>query len=71
MGAGYVHLLRGNAHGVMTLLRRAAGRIAAYPVGSRGIDTTALAERLEADAAAVQDGTLVPGPQATADPPAV
>jgi hypothetical protein len=71
MGAGYVHLLRGNAHGVMTLLRRAAGRIAAYPVGSRGIDTTALAERLEADAAAVQDGTLVPGPQATANPPAV
>ena len=71
MGAGYVHLLRGNAHGVITLLRRAAGRIAGYPVGSRGIDTTALAERLEADAAAVQDGTLVPGPEATADPPAV
>ena len=46
-------------------------RIGAYPVGSRGIDTTALAERLEADAAAVQDGTLVPGPEATADPPAV
>ena len=71
MGAGYVHLLRGNAHGVITLLRRAAGRIATYPVGSRGIDTTALAERLEADAAAVQDGTLVPGPEATAVPPAV
>ena len=31
MGAGYVHLLRGNAHGAMTLLRRAAGRVGALP----------------------------------------
>jgi len=65
MGAGYVHLLRGNAHGATTLLRRGASRIGAYPVGTRGIDTAVLSRRLEADAAAVEDGTLVPGPQAT------
>jgi hypothetical protein len=71
MGAGYVHLLRGNAHGAMTLLRRGALRIGAYPVGTRGIDTAALAGRLEADASAVEDGSLTPGPQATTNPPAV
>ena len=58
--------------GSITLLRRAASAGSA-PTRSarRGIDTAALAERLEADAAAVEDGTLVPGPEATADPPAV
>ena len=35
LGAGYVHLLRGNAHGAMTLLRRAASRVQRYPEGSR------------------------------------
>ncbi len=69
MGAGYTHLLRGNAHGAMKLLRRAAGRIGAYPAGHRGIDTAALAERCEADAAAVESGDLVPGPGALRDPP--
>ena len=71
MGAGYVHLLRGNAHGAITLLRRGASRIGAYPVGARGIDTVTLAGRLEADAAAVEDGSLLPGPQATTGPLAV
>src|SRR6266699_2804318 len=50
MGAGYVHLMRGNAHGAVTLLRRAAGRVSRYPVGTRGIDTATLSERLRADA---------------------
>ena len=27
MGAGYVHLLRGNAHGAITLMRRASSRM--------------------------------------------
>jgi predicted metal-dependent hydrolase len=71
MGAGYVHLLRGNAHGAMTLLRRGASRVVAYPDGSRGIATTELAARLEADAAAVEGGTLVPGPLTTLALPAV
>jgi uncharacterized protein len=71
MGAGYVHLLRGNVHGAITLLRRGARRVGAYPAGTRGIDTGALAARLEEDAGAVESGRLVPGPDATVDPPAV
>jgi hypothetical protein len=71
MGAGYVHLLRGNAHGAITLLHRGARRVGGYPVGTRGIDTRALAARLEEDAGAVESGRLVPGPDATVDPPAV
>ncbi len=71
MGAGYVHLLRGNAHGAVTLLRRASGRVAAYPDGHRGIPTAALQERLEADAAAVGAGELLPGEDVAFDPPPV
>jgi len=71
MGAGYVHLLRGNAHGAITLLRRGASRVGAYPSGVHGIETEALAARLEADAEAVERGSLVPGPEATFAPPAV
>ena len=43
LGAGYTHLLRGNAHGAFTLLRRGAGRIQRYEDGHRGIPTKALA----------------------------
>ena len=71
MGAGYVHLLRGNAHGAVTLLRRASGRVGAYPDGHRGIPTVALRDRLEADAVAVGTGDLVPGEDVTFDPPPV
>ena len=68
MGAGYVHLLRGNAHGASTLLRRAASRIEAYDDGTRGVDTSALAARLIADADAVDEGTLAPGERAALEP---
>src|SRR5437899_11249458 len=71
MGAGYVHLLRGNAHGARTLLRRASGRIGRYPAGHHGIDTERVAARAESDAAAVERGELVPGPDALTDPPRV
>jgi predicted metal-dependent hydrolase len=71
MGAGYVHLLRGNAHGATTLLRRGASRVGAYPAGVHGIQTKALAERLEADAHAVEAGRLVPGAEAAFEPPDV
>ena len=71
MGAGYVHLLRGNAHGAMTLLRRAAGRVGGYADGHRGIATLALRDRLLADAARVEEGTLEPGPDAVFEPPTV
>ena len=68
MGAGYVHLFRGNAHGAATLLRRAAMRIAPYADGSRDVLTKTLAARLEADADAVERGDLVPGETATVAP---
>ena len=68
MGAGYVHLLRGNAHGAATLLRRASRRIGGYPDGSRGVPTTALAVRLAEDAEAVDRGELEPGEATTVDP---
>jgi predicted metal-dependent hydrolase len=71
MGAGYVHLLRGNAHGASTLLRRAARRIGSYADGTRGVSTSALASRLAADAEAVERGDLAPGEGATVEPVAV
>jgi Domain of unknown function (DUF309) len=71
MGAGYVHLLRGNAHGAMTLLRRAAGRVGAYPDGHRGIATLVLRDKLLADASRVEHGELVPGEEAAFEAPTV
>ena len=68
MGAGYVHLFRGNAHGAATLLRRAALRISRYEDGRRGVPTVALSQRLIADADAVDRGDLVPGGGATVAP---
>jgi uncharacterized protein len=71
LGAGYVHLLRGNAHGAMTLMRRAARRIGAYPDGHHGVATVALTATLEAHAAAVEGGSLVPGEDAIFERPVV
>ncbi len=71
MGAGYVHLLRGNAHGAMTLMRRASRRVKEYPDGHHAIATGALHDKLEADAAAVERGDLVPGEDVSFDPPVV
>src|SRR5215210_1532245 len=71
MGAGYVHLLRGNAHGAAMLLRRAARRIGAYEDGTRGVRTRSLAERLASDAEAVEAGRLDVGEHATVEPVAV
>jgi uncharacterized protein len=68
MGAGYTHLRRGNAHGTMVLLRRAAGRIRAYPDPHRGIRTTALSARLLSDASRVEAGELIPADDATVEP---
>jgi uncharacterized protein len=71
MGAGYVHLQRGNAHGAVTLLARAVSRVSQYPDGHRGIATIALTERLAADIDRIHDGTLVPGDGVIFDPPPV
>ena len=64
LGAGYTHLLRGNAHGAATLMRRAASRISRYPRGHLGVDTEGLARTAEADAVAVERGDLSPGEDA-------
>jgi predicted metal-dependent hydrolase len=61
LGAGYVHLLRGNAHGASRLLRRAASRIGRYPRGHLGVDCPAVAAGALADAERVEAGELVPG----------
>ncbi len=71
MGAGYVHLQRGNAHGAMTLLRRASRRVGGYPDGHRGIHTQALRDKLEADASRVERGALVPAEDVTFELPDV
>ena len=64
LGAGYVHLLRGNPHGAFTLMRRAGGRIEKYPAGHRGVDTLGLAAAARRDADAVeradQEGRPIP-----------
>ena len=64
LGAGYVHLLRGNRHGAITLLRRAERRIKRYPFGHHGVSTDSVAEQAERDAQAVERGEIVPGPDA-------
>lgn len=71
MGAGYVHLLRGNAHGTVTLLGRAVGRIGAYPPGHRGVATDLVVERCREHIEQVRGGSLVPGSGATFEPPPV
>jgi hypothetical protein len=54
LGAGYVHLGRGNAHGAFTLMRRGAGRIAKYPEEHRGVDARALSAAALRDADAIE-----------------
>jgi hypothetical protein len=71
LGAGFTHLLRGNAHGAARLLRRGAGRVRAYPAGHHGIDTAALAASALALAAAVESGEVVPGEDARFERPFV
>ena len=71
LGAGYVHLLRGNAHGAVRLLRRASGRIRAYPSGHRGVATATVADAADALAAAVETGEVRPGEDAVFVPPRV
>jgi len=71
LGAGYVHLLRGNAHGAVTLLRRAASRLGRYPPGHLGVDGPAIATLAEADAARIERGDLRPGEDAPVRAPVV
>jgi Domain of unknown function (DUF309) len=54
LGAGYVHLLRGNLHGAKTLLRRGTGRIRKYEDGHWGVGITALATTTAAHATKIE-----------------
>jgi predicted metal-dependent hydrolase len=54
LGAGYVHLLRGNPHGAHTLLRRGAGRIASYGRVHLGVKAGELADAARAHADAIE-----------------
>ncbi|HEY7727274.1 MAG TPA: DUF309 domain-containing protein [Candidatus Eisenbacteria bacterium] len=71
LGAGYVHLLRGNAHGAVRLLQRAASRVGRYPRGHLGVDGPAIAAAALADAERVDRGVLVPGEHAAHRAPRV
>jgi len=71
LGAGYVHLLRGNAHGASRLLRRAAGRLGAYAPRHRGVDAAAVAGAAVRLADAVERGDVRPGENARFDRPVV
>ena len=71
LGAGYVHLLRGNAHGTMQLLRRAARRIARYPMGHFGVDTAEVSRTAEEVATAVERGEIEPSEDAEFTAPKV
>lgn len=71
LGAGYVHLLRGNAHGAVRLLHRASGRLRRYPPGHLGVETIRVADAADALAAAVGAGETLPGEDAVFEPPRV
>jgi hypothetical protein len=71
LGAGFVHLLRGNRHGAVRLLERAASRIGSYPAGRLGVDCPTVAEAASRLANAVQRGEVVPGEDARFAAPVV
>jgi predicted metal-dependent hydrolase len=54
LGAGYVHLLRGNPHGAHTLLRRGAGRIGEYGRQHLGVKARELADLALAHAGSIE-----------------
>jgi predicted metal-dependent hydrolase len=59
LGAGYTHHRRGNLHGAYTLMRRGLSRIRRYGARHQGVDVTALAETVEAHAAAIEQADRV------------
>lgn len=70
LGAGYVHLGRGNPHGAKTLMRRAAGRIALYGEEHRGVRAMELAEIARAHADRI-DGATEENPEFSVDAPKI
>src|SRR6266571_3979123 len=62
LGAGYVHLQRGNLHGAKTLLRRGSGRIVRYEDGHRGVPVKRLASATSAHADEIDRAERAGGP---------
>ncbi len=54
LGAGYVHLMRGNPHGAHALIRRGAGRIQRYGQRHRGVEAQLVAGEALAQADEVE-----------------
>jgi predicted metal-dependent hydrolase len=71
LGAGFVHLLRGNRHGAVRLLRRASSRIGRYPDGHHGVASGTVSKAADRLAAEVEDGRVEPGEDARFTPPVV
>jgi len=71
LGAGYTHLMRGNAHGAIRLLTRGSGRLRGYPPEHRGVRTREVADRADALAEAIERGDVVPGDHASFEQPVV
>lgn len=71
LGAGYVHVLRGNGVGAVRLLRRAASGLSQAPEVHLGVDARVLAAAAEADAGRIEQGELTPGEDAVRPAPKV
>jgi uncharacterized protein len=71
LGAGYTHYRRGNLHGAHTLMRRGLSRIRRFGPRHGEIDVAALADAVEAQAAAIQDAQREGRPMPEIDPPRV
>ena len=71
LGAGYVHLLRGNQHGAYTLLRRGAGRILKYEDGHRGVDVRKVAAAVLSHALYIELAERAGRPSVDLDPPKI
>jgi uncharacterized protein len=71
LGAGYVHLLRGNPHGAHTLLRRGAGRIAGYGEEHRGVRVRELADSALSLADRIEEAASTGGPAPDLEAPVI
>ena len=71
LGAGYVHLFRGNQHGAYTLLRRGANRVLQYRDGHRGIDVRKVSAAVLAHALYIELAERRGRPSTDLDPPKI
>jgi uncharacterized protein len=71
LGAGYVHLLRGNPHGAYTLLRRGAGRIASYGDEHHGVQARRLSDVARTHADRVEEAFRAGKPQPEVEFPTI